>query len=99
MNNQVIAGTPATFSITKIVAVSAALAASNADWPMQGDSAYSVASAQQSYSPLLIETKSTPDYFEDQVAAIFANLSKGQEPLGSDFEKVWDENIDKLYEA
>lgn len=23
---------------------------------------------------------------------------RGQEPLGADFEKVWDENTDKLYE-
>jgi hypothetical protein len=36
--------------------------------------------------------------FPNQIAAVFASLSEGQEPLGSDFETIWDANLDKLYE-
>ena len=34
-----------------------------------------------------------------EIASIFAFLSEGQEPLGAEFEAVWDRNVDSLYQA
>jgi hypothetical protein len=36
--------------------------------------------------------------FANGLAAIYASLSERQEPLGPEFEAVWDANVDKLYE-
>jgi hypothetical protein len=35
--------------------------------------------------------------FRAQMQAVYAGLTK-QEPLGPDFAKVWDENVEELYE-
>lgn len=32
------------------------------------------------------------------LAEIYAGLAKDQEPLGAEFEAVWDANVDDLYE-
>lgn len=40
----------------------------------------------------------TTEDFASEIAAVYASLSEGQEPLGKDFETVWDTNVDKLYE-
>lgn len=47
----------------------------------------------------------TPEHAEvikrlarDDLAAVYASLSEGQQPLGADFEAVWDANAEKLYE-
>ena len=38
-------------------------------------------------------------HIEQEISQVFASLSEGQEPLGSEFEAVWDENLDVLYES
>ena len=38
------------------------------------------------------------DEFEAHLAEIYAALAKDQEPLGAEFEAVWDANVDDLYE-
>ena len=35
---------------------------------------------------------------DPEIADIFADLAEGQEPLGPEFEAVWDANTDNLYE-
>lgn len=35
---------------------------------------------------------------EQGLARIYSELAKRQEPLGADFEKVWNENLETLYE-
>lgn len=40
----------------------------------------------------------TAETFANEIAAVYASLSEEQEPLGKDFEDVWDANVDKLYE-
>ena len=35
--------------------------------------------------------------FEDEMASIYASLAAGQEPLGEEFESVWDANVLDLY--
>ena len=37
--------------------------------------------------------------FAKDIASVFASLSEGQEPLGSEFEAVWDANLAELYES
>lgn len=39
------------------------------------------------------------DPFTAQVSEFYATLSEGQEPLGAEFEAVWDANVATLYEA
>ena len=38
-------------------------------------------------------------HIEQEISQIFASLSEGQESLGSEFEAVWDENLDVLYQS
>ena len=38
-----------------------------------------------------------PEGFMD-LAKIYGELVKDQEPLGREFEEIWDSNIDRLYE-
>ena len=35
----------------------------------------------------------------DRIAEVYASLAEDQEPLGSEFEAVWDANAATLYEA
>ena len=35
----------------------------------------------------------------DSMAPVYADLMKGQEPLGAEFEAIWDANVADLYEA
>ena len=37
--------------------------------------------------------------YRQQMQVVFASLAARQEPLGPDFERVWDENKLKLYES
>ncbi len=37
--------------------------------------------------------------FVREIDRIFVTLSKGQEPLGAEFEAVWDTNVDILYRS
>ena len=38
-------------------------------------------------------------HIEQEISQVFASLSEGQEPLGYEFEAVWDENLDVLYQS
>ena len=37
--------------------------------------------------------------FAQEIASIFASLSDGQQPLGAEFEAIWDNNADALYQS
>ena len=37
--------------------------------------------------------------FSQKIAAIYASLLEDQEPLGAEFEAIWDANTDQLYES
>ena len=37
--------------------------------------------------------------FEKELARIFVSLLEGQEPLGREFEAIWEENLDALYQS
>ena len=41
----------------------------------------------------------TIEHFAAEIASVYAALSDTQGPLGSEFEAVWDANVDHLYES
>lgn len=43
--------------------------------------------------------ESAPRGFAQEISSVFAELVEGQEPLGPEFEAVWDANVDELYLA
>lgn len=49
----------------------------------------------------ILISREDPDIqkFEQEIASIYATLADGQERLGREFEDVWDENIEQLYES
>ena len=45
-----------------------------------------------------LKTENSDETFPQGLQETYQELSKDQEPLGEDFERIWDENIDTLYE-
>lgn len=41
----------------------------------------------------------TPNELAEALAEIFADFAANQEPLGAEFEAVWDANVDRLYQS
>ncbi len=82
-----------------IVGLSAAIASGAATWP-ENKQAFFVNEAVPTISlfdPSAREV--TDEKFAKEIASVFAILSRGQEPLGAEFESVWDDNVDTLYES
>lgn len=48
---------------------------------------------------MAFKTPATAADFGHEIASVYALLSEGQEPLGAEFEAIWDENVASLYEA
>lgn len=87
-----------------VVAFSATMAASQAHWPTREVPAYIVPQTTRTYSSFVDEAvvvipRLDSDIFAREIARVYAALSNGQEPLGAEFEAVWDANIDSLYES
>ena len=82
--------------------INAAFAIGQAGWPMHEPSyitsqnipTFSFFEKYASFS-----TATSSHEFVQNIASVFASLSKGQEALGADFEAVWDANVDELYQA
>lgn len=73
-----------------------------ANWPETAVPSYSVDRQGSSYSPLsgnLAPNSITNIEFAQRVARLYANLAEGQEPLGREFEEIWDAHADDLYES
>lgn len=73
-------------------------------WPSGVPVRYTVTDNSPSYSAIAEQIKSSisdlnSSYFAGRISEFYASLSKGQEPLGFEFESVWDANVDKLYES
>jgi len=85
-----------------VVGLNAALAMGIAAWPAH-EPVYVITQSNPTFSffeaALAVTPKSSSHDFAQDVAAIFASLSEGQEPLGAEFEAVWDENVDALYQS
>ena len=87
---------------TSVFVLSVPLAVGNTEWPVH-ESTYSMNQSSPTFSffeaSCAAEPKMTAHDFAQEVSQIFASLSDGQEPLGSEFEAVWDENLDVLYQS
>ena len=87
---------------TSVIALSTALAVENTEWPVHKP-IYSTNQSSSTFSffevSRVAEPKMTAHDFAQEVSQVFASLSDGQEPLGSEFEAVWDENLDVLYQS
>jgi len=77
-----------------------------AAWPVQDDPVHIVRhQPTASYSTYdyglfnFVTPRSTSRDFAREIAGLYAGLLEGQEPLGADFEAVWDANVDILYET
>lgn len=89
---------------TLVVAFSAAMATGQAHWPVPEVPIYIVPQTAGTYSSfvdkaVIVAPKFSSEIFAREIAQVYAALSDGQEPLGAEFEAVWDANVDSLYEA
>lgn len=85
-----------------IVGLNAAIAVGSATWPAH-EPAYVTSQSKPTFSFFetacaVVPMTSSHD-FAQEIAAIFASLSESQEPLGAEFEAVWDANVDALYQS
>jgi len=84
--------------------LSAAMATDHVAWPVPDTPIYIVPRTSASYSPfvkqsLIVAPQADSNRFAKEIAGVYASLSEGQEPLGAEFEAIWDANVDSLYEA
>jgi hypothetical protein len=89
---------------TLVIALNAAMATGQVAWIVRDAPVYFVSQTTTSYSPFVIESliltqQPNVSVFAREIAKVYAALSDGQEPLGAEFEAVWDANVDSLYEA
>ncbi len=71
-------------------------------WPVLERPSYTVSGTSSSFSAfdsvLARADMRGRDDFTSAIAAVYATLLSRQEPLGADFETVWDSNTDELYQ-
>lgn len=89
---------------TLVVAFSAAMATGQVNWPVRESPSYIVPQTTGTYSSfsdpaMIITPKLSSDTFAHEIAQVYAALSANQEPLGAEFEAIWDANIADLYES
>ena len=76
---------------------------SNTPWPSHESPLYVTRYNEPTFSfvgqSLIIMDLTTAEDFRLKISAVYASLSEGQTPLGAEFEAVWDNNIDQLYES
>lgn len=85
-----------------VVGLTAAIAA-GVTWPIYETPAFFAEHSRPTYSffeeSLTLAEPSTAQDFGREIVAVYASLSEGQEPLGAEFEAVWDANVADLYES
>lgn len=85
-----------------IVGLNAALAVGGANWPAP-EPLYVTTQNKPTYSffekSLIVVPSTAAHDFAQEIASVFASLSEGQQPLGAEFEAVWDANADALYQS
>lgn len=90
-----------TTATASVFPLNAAINADNAAWPAYTP-VYSTNQSSSTFSFFEMSRAAEPKMdmhdFAQEIAQVFASLSEGQEPLGSEFEAVWDENLDVLYQ-
>lgn len=97
-------GSSASVSTIAAVGLSAAMSTGQATYPNPARPAYTLNHANSSYSEIYDRAISTASYSQEEnfaqaIAKFYIKLSEGQEPLGTEFEAIWDANLDHLYES
>lgn len=97
------ATSPSSCGTLAVLGITAALATGQLAWAVSNQPSYLVADSSSSYSlvekSLNISGNAIKPDFAAEVANFYSKLMMVQEPLGAEFERVWDENIDSLYET
>jgi len=98
--NQIVKSSPLPMNCA-LIGLSAVLAAGTANWPVRDTPAYVTPrdGSTFSYFDKSLKFGSTAQDFADSVARVYASLLQGQEPLGAEFEAIWDANVADLYES
>jgi hypothetical protein len=87
-------------SVSVAIGLSTALIGGAATWPAPETPAYLTQrdSSTFSYFEKSLTLASWAQDFAAGVARVYASLLLGQEPLGAEFEAIWDANVAALYE-
>ena len=89
-------------SMNKIDGLNATLAVGSATW-LAPEPVYVTTQSIPTFSffekSLAIAPTTISYDFAQEIASIFASLSEGQQPLGAEFEAVWDANLDALFQS
>lgn len=93
-----------TWSKIWVAALAVTAAPTETHWPSRAPVRYTITDNNPSYSAIAEQIKSSisdlnSGSFAGRISEFYASLLKGQEPLGLEFESVWDANVDKLYES
>ncbi len=104
MNNSI--NFPTTATATAIVARIFGMTPNQEDWP-KNELIYVVqqnAASFSSYESSMLMGRdnmvsAAAQEFSNEIAEIYSALALGQEPLGSEFEAIWDANAIDLYES
>jgi hypothetical protein len=90
-----------TYSTVAVVSVGAALAVGPIAWTTSRSYLSTTVPNASSYSYVdaqLIAGATSDTYLMDSIATAYQTLLDAQEPLGVEFERVWEDNISLLYE-
>lgn len=101
IENRNVVGSVGSFAV---VGLTAAMASGHVCWPVSNKPIYTAERAIASYSAFTVETlkiqpTSAIPNFAQEISAFYSELTRGQSPLGAEFEAVWDANVDRLYES
>ena len=104
MNDIVHFPTITTATTTAVVDNAVSILADPAPWPTH-EFTYKVSQDAPSFSNYIrtlisdYELSVTLQTFASEIEMIYSALSEDQEPLGSEFEAVWDAHLHELYES
>jgi hypothetical protein len=93
---------PTSTASIALVGFSALLASAPISWPVREEPAYVVPHGISTVgsNKIVVAPVAVPAMqFDREIAGVYASLLEGQEPLGSEFEAIWDAHVDSLYEA
>ena len=100
MNEMMARSTPTSAVI--ILSIAASVTVGTPTWPELESSYYRNRQSVSSYSAVeskLSATDSVAQNFDRDIAEVYVLLSETQEPLGAEFEAVWDARASYLYES
>lgn len=96
--------TPHAIVGTFVLAMGAPILAPANEWQQPAREIYTVSGTNSSYSRFdkinfKYTTQNEQRIFAENLSKFYTELLGNQEPLGADFEAIWDANVDLLYET